>query len=178
MKKRILSMVCAVVLTLALPLTALAAPSRAENYALLPSAEGRSLAQYVQARIAEVDSKAIIDSKTAAGAEDFEDDGAAIVKLGTVNTVFMPGVLAAINELYGETATVYDISKIAVIKPGYLSLACDLASAQDDVAIVFYNKNTGTWEEAKRTVYDGMIFIHHVDLDYGFFFIVNKGQNK
>ena len=54
MKKRILSMVCAVVLTLALPLTALAAPSRADNYALLPSAEGRSLAQYVQARIAEV----------------------------------------------------------------------------------------------------------------------------
>ena len=64
----------------------------------------------------------------------------------------MPGVLAAINELYGEEAAVYDVSKIAVIKPGYLTLACDLASTQDDVAIVFYNTKTKTWEEVKRTV--------------------------
>lgn len=162
MKKKILAALCAAVLTLALPLTAMAAPSAADNYATLPSAEGKTLATYTQAKVEVVAST---------------DAAAADVKVGTVNKVFMPGVLSAISECFGTTTSVYDVSKIAVKKAGNLVLNCNLASAQDKISVLFYNTLTGAWEEIPATVVNGQIAVPGVKSEYSFYVIMNKGQN-
>lgn len=161
MKKRILAALCAAVLTVALPLTAMAAPSVSGNYALLPSADGKTAANYTQAKV----------SVVSAG------EASADVKVGTVNTVFMPGVLTAISECFGTTTTVYDVSKLAVKKAGVLTLNCNLASAQDKISVLFYNTLTGAWEEVPAAVVDGQIAVSNVKTEYSFFVIMNKGQN-
>lgn len=157
MKKRILAALCAAVLTLALPLTAMAAPSASDNYAALPSAEGKVLATYTQAKVEVVAST---------------DATAASVKVGTVNKAFMPGVLSAISECFGNNSVVYDVSRIAVKKNGNLTLKCNLASAQDTIKVLFYNKVTGLWDVRVATVADGILSVADVTADHTFYIIV------
>lgn len=163
MKKRIIAALCAAVLTLALPLTAMAAPSASSDYATLPSAQGQTLATYTQATVSVVAST---------------DAAAADVKVGTVNTVFMPGVLSAISQCYGASTSVYDVSKLAVKKAGNLTLNCNLASAQDTLSVLFYNSLTGAWEEIPATVVDGQLSVAGVKPEYSFYVIMNKGLAK
>lgn len=157
MKKRILAALCAAVLTLALPLTAMAAPSSSDNYAALPSAQGKVLAAYTQAKVEVVASN---------------DASAASVKVGTVSKAFMPGVLAAISECFGNNSVVYDVSRIAVTKNGNLTLKCNLASTQDTIKVLFYNKVTGLWDVRVATVADGVIAVSGVTTDHTHYIIV------
>lgn len=159
MKKKILTLVSAFALTLALPMTALAAPSPRTVYE--PSAVVEESAAYDQRDVSSSD-------------KAFE--------YHYVTTDFIDGVRREVSKLYqsksrslADQVTVLDVSRGTFNEKKQYTLNVSGVTASDSVVVLLYNPSTNVWDQVRAYTTDEGTITFNVDSKYSYFTIINDG---
>lgn len=156
MKKKILTLVSAFALTLALPMTALAGPSPRTTYEA-SAVVGKALA-YDQREVTSADQS---------------------FKYHYVTTDLIDAIRTEEYNTYiqslAEKVTILDVSKADFKETKAYTLNVSGVTATDSIVVLLYNAATNTWDQVRAYTTDAGTVTFNADPKYSYFQIINDG---
>lgn len=160
MKKKILSAVCALVVTLAVPMTAFAGASPSITY----EASGQ------------IGESAAYDQRVLSPTDDS-------LTYHYVKPAFIDEVRKQVYKLYkscdaslADEVTIFDISKGDFTKDGNYTVKMEGVTASDSILVLLYDESTKQWSQTRAfTAEDGTVTFKSAT-NYSYFVFINDGK--